>query len=326
MEIRSCTVYGRVWHTVDRPGSLSECDNRFTVSSMQQASRDVAQDRYKSASPAPTLDEDRSWHDGRNPGRKGFTAYPQDAGPAMFVGGGARGHLSAGYPQIARTMSFPNLRESEGTPSRASSPSPLRSEQAAGAVGRPGGTGDARHEIGLEQRAGLDGREMSRGESAAQGQDGFVGASSGLSPPHKQSAAGARPAAEAGAASANTLAAGGADDGGGRAEGRRGDGLRAARGKDAGRLQTGRGSAHTGSPAQKSSRLTIRPKSPLAQRVIRRSHSTSSLTDMGNKDPTLLESAGRRRQHRRQHTSLLSERYSSRSASLDQARGRVRWP
>ena len=47
MQIRSCTVYGRVWHTVDRPGSLSECDNRFTVSSMTQASRDVAQDRYQ---------------------------------------------------------------------------------------------------------------------------------------------------------------------------------------------------------------------------------------------------------------------------------------
>jgi len=33
---RQCTVYGRVWHTIDRPGSLSECDNRFTVSSMTQ--------------------------------------------------------------------------------------------------------------------------------------------------------------------------------------------------------------------------------------------------------------------------------------------------
>ena len=61
MQIRQCTVYGRVWHTIDRPGSFSECANRFTVSSviednrfpvtsmtqtsMTQASRDVAQDR-----------------------------------------------------------------------------------------------------------------------------------------------------------------------------------------------------------------------------------------------------------------------------------------
>lgn len=28
MDIRRCTAYGRVWHTNDRPGTLSECDNR----------------------------------------------------------------------------------------------------------------------------------------------------------------------------------------------------------------------------------------------------------------------------------------------------------
>jgi len=28
MDIRRCTAYGRIWHTNDRPGKLSECDNR----------------------------------------------------------------------------------------------------------------------------------------------------------------------------------------------------------------------------------------------------------------------------------------------------------
>ncbi len=52
MEVRQCTVYGKVWQTIDRPGSLSECDNRFTVSSMTQASRDVynAHDNYHTGS------------------------------------------------------------------------------------------------------------------------------------------------------------------------------------------------------------------------------------------------------------------------------------
>ncbi|EKX41576.1 hypothetical protein GUITHDRAFT_141838 [Guillardia theta CCMP2712] len=38
IDIRQCAVYGRVWHSSDRPGKLSECDNRFTVSSMTQSS------------------------------------------------------------------------------------------------------------------------------------------------------------------------------------------------------------------------------------------------------------------------------------------------
>ena len=28
MDTPRCTAYGRVWHTNDRPGTLSECDNR----------------------------------------------------------------------------------------------------------------------------------------------------------------------------------------------------------------------------------------------------------------------------------------------------------
>ena len=107
MEVRQCTVYGRVWHTIDRPGSLSECDNRFTVSSMTEAALDIAQDRYHEVTPSEA-EEDRSWHYGRNPGRKGYTASPDLDGkavPPVFVGGGAR----ARHIELSRALSSPNL-------------------------------------------------------------------------------------------------------------------------------------------------------------------------------------------------------------------------
>jgi hypothetical protein len=78
MQIRQCTVYGRVWHTIDRPGSLSECDNRFTVTSMTQASRDVAQDRTDVAQDRTDLSFEpltESFHEFKEQ----FTASPADS-------------------------------------------------------------------------------------------------------------------------------------------------------------------------------------------------------------------------------------------------------
>jgi len=105
MQIRQCTVYGRVWHTIDRPGSFSECANRFTVSSviednrftvssviednrftvtsmtqtsMTQASRDVAQDRTDVAQDRTDLSFEpltESFHEFKEQ----FTASPADS-------------------------------------------------------------------------------------------------------------------------------------------------------------------------------------------------------------------------------------------------------
>jgi hypothetical protein len=110
MEVRQCTVYGRVWHTIDRPGSLSECDNRFTVSSMTQASRDVAQDHYHT-DPLSETEEDRSWHYGRNPGRLGYTASPELAGDGQML---PLPNLPS-PKSFQRTRSFPTLRDFDGT-------------------------------------------------------------------------------------------------------------------------------------------------------------------------------------------------------------------
>ena len=111
MQIRQCTVYGRVWHTIDRPG-----DNRFTVTSMTQASRDVAQDRTDVAQDRTDLSFEpltESFHEFKEQ----FTASPADSqdddGPgwsAQAVGNATKGTRRR-YVNLGRTRSDPNIHQ-----------------------------------------------------------------------------------------------------------------------------------------------------------------------------------------------------------------------
>ncbi|KAJ1496302.1 hypothetical protein T484DRAFT_2016317, partial [Baffinella frigidus] len=125
MDIRRCTAYGRVWHTNDRPGTLSECDNRFTVSAMQEAFED----------------------EGNMMGMPGEDPSDLQLSWRQAFGGG--GYPTADTPRKeapprrrpARQMSFPNLRDLDAAAPRSSS---LASEGSFGANLGPAGGGDAR--------------------------------------------------------------------------------------------------------------------------------------------------------------------------------------
>lgn len=132
MEIKQCTVYGRVWHTNDRPGKLSECDNRFTVSSMAMSIPALEEMERHAAEDVEFAGGDLSWR---------FNSFPRKTREETTPKG------------FSRRMSFTDLRGMEGggadtrSVSGGAASHSVRSPSALGApsVAMSGAGGAARH-------------------------------------------------------------------------------------------------------------------------------------------------------------------------------------